>query len=342
MIPSTYNQYIGLETHKREYKKFTFHPMGINIDSEMAEEYCTNFKFDFNDSVIYNLKAYFKLYIPKYTCGYFNSNINGEFYIGINDFGVTEGIPYLGKLPEQYLRNKIYEILSNNVNNSYYNKVNFKRYVNINFIKIKPSDDIFKHNDKLLSYYKEKEIMNQLKKEYKIKLDKWYEDLKYFNRKLTFLVNNYESRMELIKYIKLHDPKSPIINLLLTDYKLKYYDHNDILILKEDINNPYYWVTKWKDEMITKLKNSKPIFQYELDNVPLNMIINVSDMIPAWIEHNNDMNIYVIQIKFFKSKITRYDHQNKNYFSYFDLNKKKWTSCYRTVLINGDPVCLPY
>ena len=85
----TYNNYYGEETVNKEYKLFTFHPKGINIDLDqlnIAEDLFVTGKWIFNDCVLENLKFYFEYYIPKYTVAFLNryseSNI-GTMYFGI-------------------------------------------------------------------------------------------------------------------------------------------------------------------------------------------------------------------------------------------------------------------
>jgi hypothetical protein len=63
--------------------------------------------------------------------------------------------------------------------------------------------------------------------------------------------------------------------------------------------SPYYWVTRWKDMMIKKLKKEKPLIIKTLPNVSTNLIMNVSNMIPYWTHNNDSMNIYIIEIEFF-------------------------------------------
>jgi hypothetical protein len=92
----SFDDFIGTETLSQEYKEFTFNNAGIPIDIKSAEYYCNSNKFEFNEYVILNIQKYFNYYLPKYISGFLNSNLNGEFYIGINDYGFIKGIPYCG------------------------------------------------------------------------------------------------------------------------------------------------------------------------------------------------------------------------------------------------------
>ena len=104
--PSYYDEFIGPEDENTEYKEFTFNLAGPTLDTKLAESYCQNSKFDFNESVIFNLKRYFKVYMSKYFNAFNNASIEGDLYIGVNDFGFVKGIPYKGNLPIEYLKGK--------------------------------------------------------------------------------------------------------------------------------------------------------------------------------------------------------------------------------------------
>jgi len=55
--------------------------------------------------------------------------------------------------------------------------------------------------------------------------------------------------------------------------------------------------------------------------------------------------LYVIQIDFFGSKLSfdnAVEPSDYNNFRYLDGNTKRWSRCYRTVLANGEPVCLQF
>lgn len=339
-LPTNYNEFIGVETIDKEFKEFTFNYSGILMDNKLAETYCRSNHFYFNKQVVSNLNKCIKYFLPKYVCAFFNSNITGHFIIGINDYGFTKGIPFNGLLPKKNIQNKMYEIVNTYVKYSD-NFYNFSNNVKITFIKLnrppKPNTTI---SQKFINYLNEKERNINDYKEYLQKLENWKIRFAFFNQKLVELVNNIESRLMLIDYIKKHDPYNTIIDLLYTDYKLEYKDHEQVTILKDDPNDTHYWLTRWKDEMIKIIKKDKPIFinNFNTQNTPLNLIIGVSDMIPHWINYNDNMNLYILHIMIIPPKLA---NEHNNNYSYYDLNTKKWLYCKRIVLENGEPICNP-
>ena len=106
--------------------------------------------------------------------------------------------------------------------------------------------------------------------------------------------------------------------------------------MKQDINNPYYWVCKFKDEGLDKTRKKRPInnikkeIQKHLN--PMNILMKVSTMIPWWMQNNENMNLFVIKISFTKN------HSN-NQIYYYDYLKRR-NRYYRTISENK-PCCLP-
>jgi hypothetical protein len=325
-----FKDFLGKETMFKEYKKFTFNLAGIIMDIQEAEQYCENNIFIFNDIVINNLFKYFEHFLLKYICGYINSEIDGNFIIGVNDFGFIEGIPYQGNFPKEIIINKIYELLSKFIKTD--NGSHIKDLVEIKFIKIK---NIPKPTEEINSSYKQykdlKENAIKIYNNFLIKINDWRIQHAFVTQKLVNLVNNLDSRIIIIQYIKENDPTNKLINLLESDFILEYKTHDQIYDLKKDINSIYYWVTKWKDETSYKIRQEKP--SYISDNsyksIPLNIITSVSEMIPYWVHNNSNIKIYVINIKIKKIKNLK--------CKYYDFYSKKWINCYRILLSNGEP-----
>ena len=94
-----------------------------------------------------------------------------------------------------------------------------------------------------------------------------------------------------------------------------------------------------QDESISKLRKEKPIPIKSLPNTPLNLIMNVGEMIEWWMHYNKNMNLYIVSIEF-KTSEFGIKFSSDNLFSYFDYNKRKWIKCHRT-MFNGGPSCYP-
>jgi hypothetical protein len=334
----SFNDHIGIETINKEYKEFTFNCTGIDIDNKSAEKYCYNNKFDFNEDVLKNLKKYIKKYLPKYACSFWNSKIyKAKFYIGVNDFGIVKGIPFCGEISTIKLTQYIYKIINKNIVCLNDDTFSFNKYVKINLIKVRgPEKTKHKINPNFTKFLIEKEKYIKYYNDYIRKLNEWRNKILSISQtKLVDLVNTNNTRQEIINFIFLHDPDNKFIDLLKSDYKLEKNQHEFVMNVKNDINSIYYWITRWKDTTREKIRCQKPILEYNFNNhnMPINIITSISDMIPYWYHNNNNMNLYLIIIKF--------KHINNNYiFKHFD-NNSEWLLSKR-VIHNGTPACITF
>ena len=341
----SFNKFIGKETLKKEFKECTLNTTGCSLDTKQAEEYCKTNKFDFNDEIISNLLQYIPSFFSKYFCGCLNANLKtSNFYIGVDDCGFIKGIPFQGELPKKYLREQFMKSIKNSIKNNSYN-FDFNNNIKIKFIKVKYTDNNCKNkmNPEFIKYMKEIHKFTNARNDYIEKLNKWKIRFAFINQKLVDLAKNYESRNMIIEYIRKHNSESSVIDLLLSGYEVKYANHINIVTMKEDPEDPYFWITRWKDETSKIIRSQKPIFtsKFKKQQVPYNLIMNCNEMIPYWMENNDNMKLYVIKITTIKPNI-KFGKEYRNHFSYYSLRDKRWTSC-RRILLNGtEPSCFPY
>jgi hypothetical protein len=290
-----------------------------------------------------NIKRYAKYYLPKYTCAFLNRNIKGCLFIGVNDFGFTKGIPYQGELPIDKIKKKMLKVIKKRVRHDFIN-LNFEKLVNIHIYKIispiKPDLD----NPQLFTdFIKQKEKFIIEYNSFINKLENWKIKMNFFTQKLVDLVNNLDSRILLIEYIRTFEPINPVIKILESDFILKYNDNEEIANLKDDQFNIYYWICKWKDEMVDNMKNNKPSFNDNnfISSIPYNLIISVSEMIPYWMNYNSNMNLYIIYVEINTFESIYQFNCIDNLIQYKTPNDNNWISCYRNMLLNGEPTCTP-
>ena len=330
-----YDEFIGKESLDIEHKEFTFNSSGLVLNYKLAEDYCKNHHFNFNPFVINSLDRYFKQYLPKYTCAFINRNIIGNLYIGVNDFGFVKGIPYCGELPVSRLTENMYDIIEKSV--KFTEPIDIRQHISIKFSKIqKPSIPETSLPFSYIEFCEKRSAYLDKYNAFLKKFDQWKTKSMFFTQKLVDLVNNDDSRSMIIQYIIDIDPSCVVIKILQSDYTLPYCDHEEISVLKDDPQNPYYWVCRWKDEMIEKTRKERPVFRdiAFLPATPYNIIIGAGEMIPYWMNFNDNMNLYIIHVTFNTIQTT-----DKIFYESYDKN---WISCYRNVLSDGEPVCTPY
>jgi hypothetical protein len=336
------DEFLEPESIDREYKAFTFNLTGLNIDLENAISLCESNKFIFNEQTISNLEEYLKCIPPKYLSGFFNSQISGKLFIGPDDWGILRGITYQGELPIDILQSKFYEYLKLKVVNDQF-KYNLEDYVKIKFLKINyPNDliNIYKNqiNPIYIKYLEEKVLYDA---EMKIQLEEynnWKVRYAFAQQKLSSLLNNYESRILIINFIKKYSHDSVVLKLLESDEKIIVLTPEEITPIVKDNTNPYYWASEWKEHMCIVLQKERPKFIKALFsefNTPFNLINSVSNMVHYWMANNSNMNLYLIQIDFnYNSEIMtgKWSYEN---------NIGKMVSCMRIIKSDGEPANYP-
>ena len=340
----TIDEFFEPESIDREYKAFTFNLTGLNIDLEIAHNLCESNKFIFNEQTILNLEEYLKCFPPKYLSGFFNSQISGKLFIGPDDWGILRGIPYQGKLPIDILTIKFYENLKTRIfNENFSDKI--QDFVKIKFIKINYNQDIFdlyaeQLNPIYTKYLEDKQIYNNIINIQREEYNNWKIRYLFVQQKLSSLLNNYESRILIINFIKNNLPDSPVINLLESEEKIIILTPEEITPIVKDINNPYYWASEWKEYMCIYLQKERPRFPKILFtefNTPFNLINSVSNMVHYWMANNPNMNLYLIQIDFnynpeIMNKLGKWLYVN---------NLGKLGSCSRIIKGDGEPANYP-
>jgi hypothetical protein len=325
---------IGNETINKEFKIFNFFNIGLELSNDDGIELINNRKWIFNDYVIKNIKSMINIYLPKYTCAYMSNKLDdiSSLYFGVDDFGNIKGIPYQGEINEIKIKNQIYEVINKKIKCETDN-INILEYVDFELIKINYEKEK-KIND-IHPYYKK---YLELKDEYHIKKEKylrrketWYKLSIRYNQKLLDLINNKETRQELINYIELISPFNPAIKLLKSDIIFECYSTDEILMYKYDYNSVFHWVMEWKDKMLLFIKSIRPKFCFKMPCYvyPTSILMSIDSMLPYWFKFNQNMNLYLI-----KFKIKPHDKIKIQYKNIYN----EWTSCIRLLNENG-PSC---
>jgi hypothetical protein len=319
----------GPETVHLEYKEFTLNHAGLGIEIDTAEDLIKTNEWVFNSFVLENLKKYINIYVPKYCSAFLDEHcetIEGELIIGVDDNGIINGIPFQGELDEILLKRQINKYIK--IKTSTDSNIDLSNYVTISLVKVDyEKRKISRHNDLYITYLKNKQ---KIKKE-----AERYEKQRKYITKLVNLCNSDNTRKELIKYIKSRDPDSRAISLLEGGMIIEPKNHDEIAMLKDDNHDPYYWVTRWKDDMVSTLKLVKPKLDiFDISNFlkPHNIIMKVSPMIPWWLQNNDNMNLYIIRIHFNKPEIP--------VAVYYNDSLGRINRCYRTTE-KDKPCCWP-
>lgn len=284
-------------------------------------------KLKFNQDVYNNIKYYFYKYIPKYISAFINANINGELIIGVNDYGEITGIPLIGTkqdleeyINKQNLHSNIFNLIKYEDENLFNVTYEIKELkIDINYI-----DNTC---DKLLSeYYKNLKLKELLIKKYKQDRLIWIKKMDEFTCKLPTLLTT--KKIEFKEFLKINAPQ--YIDFIIKEHEMRHISH-----LKINPSHYIYWLMKFKDLNLEKIKKQKPEMPDipKIINDPKNIYKKLTHLRYKLINSNNNLNYFVINIK-----INKKNNINSNSIIYYNLHKKKWIKNIRKLNHNG-PKC---
>lgn len=335
----SYNEYIGRETVPKEYKGFTLFKKCLDLTLYDCEKYCESNKFEFNRDVLSNLDAYLTEYLPRYACGFWNAGIPyTEFYIGVNDYGLVRGIPYCvstdgSTLADKITVDRLRDIIDSLVVNE---SAPFSYTVDIEWIDVDPppAPEQWTHPE-YTRYLDAKAVFMEKYHTFVKTYDSWKDKYTIINYRLVDIFNLTPLREQLAHFIKTSDPTNPVVDLIDSDFQLQYMSGVEMKDHKLDKNSPYYWVTTFKDHLIDEYRRNKPVFHTEfmLSSVPFNLIIS-GDMIPYWMNSNQNMTLSVLRI------VLRSTISEPNTHFFYSVPGVGKLQCTRTMRM-GHPVCLP-
>lgn len=312
------------ESLEVEFKEFCLyeHEMSTEEIHEIVKKGKIKNKTHFNQEIYKNIKHYFYKYIPKYTSAFINAGISGDLIFGVNDYGEITGIPFIGS--EQEFQNYIDRIsikhfIKCNVN------VNVKIICNVEelIFDLNFLDDI---SGKLLKEYyfniKQKDLIIQKFKNNRLK---WANKMNEYTCKLPLLLSSKKQEFE--EYLKLHAPQH--LNYIIKSNEMKNISH-----LKIDSTHYIYWLMKFKDSNLFKIKNSKPQMPElpKISNGPKYLFKHLTNLRYNLIQNNKNIKYFIINIK-----ISSNNH-NLSPLLYYDIDKKSWIEKIRKLHKDG-PQC---
>lgn len=350
---------LGIERIDCEYKVFNFNPLKLSVED--GAKYLSSGIFCFNDSVDDTLFNYIKIYLPKYICSFFNPISmlkQSELYFGINDDGKVIGIPYIGRIQENFINYLTDQVFSSHIkfsSSEIKNKV--RQAVKVEIIPVSKTKIITNRtNSTKKSIYSEYVYdLNEIKKQnriYRKNRDGWNKMCDLDDLKLCDMINNLDTRKYIWKYIKAktnyvkknftnkYSHLSPYCDVysywdLMADIKsnkefvpMKIGSMSSVYKNNLDI---YKWIAVWKDSKFSMLRSAKPKKPTKkIDSYyPIFLLSKVHKMIPEWVKKNPELNLYIIKFTFNTDK-------NWENLEFVD-NMGQWKTSYRTIM-DGNPM----
>jgi len=361
----------GNEDLNIEFKEFCLKiSLDLFLEKEEAEEILE--KHIWNEKlqkpIDYTIELYLNKILKKYISSFNNSGISGEFIIGVNDDGEISGVPIMGSIDKERIKEIIEESLENIIfvknecanilGMSEYNNMltdDFKQRnidqrkkllenIDIELIKLDINENLLENefNDYYQEYKKGFMENNDRLLLFKQEKFKWLINLEKYSTKLSILINQKETRKELIDYIlnktdsKNSESKNfntdpvkigAIINKLKTDQYISIPLFDELQIRKIDHNDEMFWLVQFKDEMthnVCKERPKKPSLKRYY--TPLQIISKLSS-VKSIFSKIKDVNYYLIKIKI--------NYFDTDYIYYKD--ETRWIKKIRKVHCDGSP-----
>ena len=349
-----YLDHLNEETMYREYKVASMNHLGMELSEDSAEYYLRTGKWVFDKNMKNNIYFIIKQYFKKYICSFFNpvdeklTDFNSAIlYYGVSDNGIIHGIPFNKPLNMNRLKDYLKSILFSDQIKSNIDKNLIWEAFDIKLIKLNIDRE---NRAPKIDYYKkfkqEEEKAKKTMANYYKRLKIFYKVLDLYSNKLVNIIENPSTQKQLIEYIyhKTEHNKIDIFmiikrKILTQDYN-RNIDHVEIQKAKDDIYNVYYWVTRYKDDMINFIRSNKPKKPHKLiprKYYPINVLNQMDKMIPLWL-HVNDIGLYIIKMTFNKKRIIHYNPE----LSYYNNELKKYIYSYRSLDYFGMPCCIPF
>jgi hypothetical protein len=294
-----------------------------------------------------NIDHYFKFYLPKYISAFGNVRkedddevlpTHASFYIGVNDFGEITGVPFIGEIDQDHLKEilesiKIFIKIDSNYDELF-------SHISIEVIELKKDkyylDDPI---EQILKDYREKhENIKKQYREYIKKQIEWVALIERYTIKMATYLNDIDYRNQLAIYIRSNTTNPDhlkIADQLNGNHKFALLSGIEIMEEKNNQLNVYHWLTSYKDDTIDYIKQIRPsrpqishksnheMFEYQF--------IKLTHLRKRFIASNKDIKYYILKINI--------PVNYKKEISFCNAGSTRVITKIRDV-INGRPCCI--
>lgn len=321
MIRYQFKQFLGLETLTREYKEFTIPAGFFTPYGDLMLNLAQSSEWRFNHLVKRSIRTYMDSFVDKYRNAFLNPNSGtdyGELWIGVNDKGLVSGIPYQGEIDPSIVQTKHPDTIVEWIP-----------------VDIDSSQLIESTNPRVTHFVTEVTKSMNLLRTQKISYCSWRNEFNRYTLKLVELFNNPTTRQEFLTYVRTHSPET-YNQVSASNFVMEQKKYKDIRHYIERKEGVYYWMCRWKDHRLREIRQTKParVSMKQRHRAsrfgPKRILSKVSDMIPYWMAHNDNMKLYLLRFVF---------RRNEN--TVIDEGALKRTLIVKHGKVTEEPCCVP-
>lgn len=265
-----------------------------------------------------SFETFLEWVFPKYFTSFCNSGLDGDLYLGIADDGEITGVPHFDELSTDYLNAHLRALCDQYVEvttpSDPAKHIPLEQLFTVTIIPLSHDIRILKDSIAPIVQHWEQDMLtyNDEMFAYRQAYQAWSFSLHNISGKLINIANTTLLRKDLIQYMANNKQwwTSQTTDLYQELEQLNYYHFNTAFehfeTSKDNPSMIWYWVTKFKEQKVTRLAASKPIKPKLSVHMPLVIAVaKLSDLRRRYVELGVKYN--VIKIHFNGQMFGDYD-----------------------------------
>lgn len=279
----SFRHFLGHETLTREFKEFALLPECLSPFHRRLPMWCRTGQWNetLTRVVEKSLSSYCTQYVEKYRHAFHKTG--GELWIGVNDKGICTGIPFASA------RAKPFQTLDGAV---------------VEWIPLAyESTDLPDVHPRLVQYFGEVAHTSRIQREHSMHYRRWRSEFDVYARRLVDLFRDARTRTEFLSFLSHASPET-YAEVTRPGFVMQQKHFREIRDCIEQQQGVYYWMCKWKDDHLSRIRMRKPMKVSRKQRQraerfgPLRILSKVSEMIPYWMQRNPHLRLYVLKLTF--------------------------------------------
>mgnify|MGYP006187173707 CR=1 FL=1 len=281
-------------------------PPSVANENETITERETITILDFLSLIKPSLELFLDWTFPKYFSCFCNSQTNGDLYLGIADDLEIVGIPLFKGLSVSYMTEYLMDVCRRYVKPEDSERFDIERMFEVTIIPLETQMELLRDDIQTVmdDYANEKVLYNDRTYEYARAYREWSAELGLVSGKLLDIVNTTPLRRGMIAFMYQHKNEwtesTAALVKRLGEFKYVHFDtvHERFASVREDASKIWFWVTRFKESMVSEISKRKPIKPKMSTKIPITVAVSrLSDLRFRYCRLGVDYVVIKIHIK---------------------------------------------